>query len=122
MTYSPLVNVPAPITLDNTRGLPPILLGKSTPDVQHDVERFYFSLAGLYESWLNRRPSPHTRRAYDQDVMNFARGFLRLDWPAQAHELLCVSVHQAQAYRDWLAGQGAAPKTINRRISSLSSF
>jgi site-specific recombinase XerD len=36
--------------------------------------------------------------------------------------VLRVSVPRAQAYRDWLAGQNAAPKTINRRLSSLSSF
>ncbi len=102
--------------------LPPILLGKATPDVERQVNQFYFSIAQLYEAWLNRRPSRHTRRAYDQDVMNFARSFLRLRWPEQATELLRVSVHQAQAYRLWLADNGAAPKTINRRVSSLSSF
>ncbi len=102
--------------------LPPILHGKATPDVERQVNQFFFSVAQLYEAWLNRRPSRHTRRAYDQDVMNFVRSFLRLRWPDQATELLRVSVHQAQAYRSWLTDNGAAPKTINRRISSLSSF
>jgi integrase/recombinase XerC len=117
MTENSAVTLPAPL-----RDLPPILLGKATPEVQQQVESFCFSIARLYQSWLNRRPSPHTRRAYDQDVMTFARGFLRLPWPEQAPELLRVSVHQTQAYRQWLAGQGAAPKTVNRRLSSLSSF
>ena len=117
MTETSVVNLPVPL-----RDLPPILLGKATPEVQQQVQSFCFSIAQLYESWLNRRPSRHTRRAYDQDIMAFARGFLGLRWPEEAHELLRVSVHQAQAYRDRLAGQGAAPKTINRRISSLSSF
>src|SRR6266849_5969941 len=105
MPDSTIVNLPAPIMPETTRDLPPILLGKATPEVQHQVERFCFPVAELYQSWLNRRPSPHTRRAYDQDVMNFASSFLRLDWPDQAHELLRVSVHQAQSYRDWVAGQ-----------------
>jgi site-specific recombinase XerD len=105
-----------------TRGLPPILLGKNTSEVQKQVRSFCISIDQLYQSWLNRRPSPHTRRAYDQDVMTFARGFLGLAWPDDADKLLRISVHQVQAYRNWLAGQTAAPKTINRRLSSLSSF
>ncbi|HTU21036.1 MAG TPA: tyrosine-type recombinase/integrase [Gemmataceae bacterium] len=117
MTDTSVVNLPVP-----QRDLPPILLGNVTAEVQQRVESFCFSIGQLYDSWLNRRPSPHTRRAYDQDVMTFARGFLGLHWPAEADKLLRVSVHQVQAYRDWLAGQNAAPKTINRRLSSLSSF
>jgi site-specific recombinase XerD len=117
MTETSAVNVPVP-----QRDLPPILLGKATPEVQQQVQSFCFSIAQLYDSWLNRCLSPHTRRAYDQDIMAFARGFLGLSSPGQAHQLLRVSVHQTQAYRARLAGQGAAPKTINRRISSLSSF
>ena len=108
MTDSPIVNLPAPP--DTIRDLPPILLGKATPEVQHQVERFYFSVADLYQSWLNRRPSPHTRRAYDQDVMNFARGFLGLDWPDQAHELLRVSVHQAQSLPRLAGRPGRRPQ------------
>lgn len=111
--------LPVPIT---DPGLPPILAGTATAEVEAQVQRFFFSVAELYESWLNRRASPHTRRAYDQDVMTFVRGYLRLSWPKQAYELLRVSVQQAQAYRDWLASKRAAPKTVNRRISSLSSF
>src|SRR5581483_1995799 len=110
MTDAGAVNLPV-----LPRGLPPILLGNATADVQQKVEYFCFSIGQLYKSWLNRRPSPHTRRAYDQDVMTFARGFLGLCWPDEADMLLRVSVHQVQEYRDRLAGQNAAPKTINRR-------
>jgi len=117
MSDTSVINLSEP-----TRDLPPILLGKATPEVQHQVDTFCFSIAQLYQSWLNRRPSPHTRRAYDQDVMTFARGFLRLTWPGDASRLLLVSVHEVQAYRDWLTSEEAAPKTINRRLSSLSSF
>jgi site-specific recombinase XerD len=120
MTDTNTIGLPVP--LSPPRDLPPILLGKATPEVQEQVGAFCFSIPELYESWLNRRPSPHTKRAYDQDIMAFARGFLKLDWPQQAHELLRVSVHQTQAYRAALADQGTAPKTINRRVSSLSSF
>src|SRR5262245_43811875 len=100
----------------------PILHGQETPEVQLRVRQFLFAVASIYESWLGRRSSPHTRRAYDQDVMHFVRRFLRLDWPDEASEILHVSVHTVQRYRDWLVAENAAPKTINRRISSLSSF
>lgn len=36
--------------------------------------------------------------------------------------LLSVKVAEVLAYRDWLREKEAAPKTINRRISSLSGF
>lgn len=45
-----------------------------------------------------------------------------IDWPDGATELLRVSVRDVQAFRDELQKQNAAPKTMNRRISSLSSF
>jgi site-specific recombinase XerD len=102
--------------------LPPILAGKVTPEVEAQVRSFVFSVAAIYETWLGRRQSAHTRRAYDQDVMHFVRRYLKLDWPDRADELLRVSVQTVQAYRDWLVAENAAPKTINRRISSLSSF
>jgi integrase/recombinase XerC len=54
--------------------------------------------------------------------MNFVREFVNFEWPAEAPKLLQVSVQTVQAYRDWLVANGAAPKTINRRVSSLSSF
>src|SRR5262249_50271464 len=104
------------------RELPPIIRGQVTREVEEQVRRFVFSVAAIYETWLGRRSSAHTRRAYDQDVTNFARGYLRLNWPDRAEELLRVSVQTVQAYRDSLVAVGAAPKTINRRISSLSSF
>ena len=102
--------------------LPPILHGQATPLVEERVRKFLFSVAAIYELWLGRRTSPHTRRSYDQDVMNFARGYLGLRWPADAAKFLQVSVQTVQGYRDRLVANDAAPKTINRRISSLSGF
>ena len=61
------------------------------------------------------------QRAYRSDVMSFVR-FLGLQWPQQAPELLRVSIKDVQAFRDRLEEGGAAPKTLNRRISSVSSF
>ena len=102
--------------------LPPILHGQATPQVEERVRKFLFSVAAIYESWLGRRTSPHTRKSYDQDVMNFARGYLGLCWPDDAAKFLQVSVQMVQGYRDSLVAISAAPKTINRRISSLSGF
>lgn len=100
----------------------PILHGNSSPHVDQHVRHFLFSVPAIYETWLKRRTSQHTRRSYDQDVMNFFRTYLRLKWPEDAGKLLQVSVQTVQDYRDWLIGSDAAPKTINRRISSLSGF
>ena len=105
-----------------TTDLPPILRGQVTKELEEQVQQFIFSVAAIYETWLGRRTRPHTRRAYNQDIMHFARAYLKLDWPDQASELLRTSVQTVQAYRDWPAAGGSAPKTMNRRISSLSSF
>src|ERR1017187_772943 len=106
-------NVPVP--------LPPILAGQFTPDIQEKVERFYFSVAAIFETWVKRRPSKHTQRAYREDIMAFVR-FVGIRWPEHSMQLLAVSIGDVQAFRDWLSETGAAAKTINRRISSLSSF
>ena len=47
------------------------------------------------------------------------RGFV---WPHQAAELLRVSILDVQDFKDQMVKQRSAPKTINRRVSSLSSF
>jgi len=101
--------------------LPQVLLGHVTPDVRHRVEKFYGSVADLFEVWVSRRRSPHTRRAYRQDVTCFIN-FMRLEWPAASWRMYTVLVKDVQAFRERLAASGAAPKTMNRRISSLSSF
>jgi site-specific recombinase XerD len=74
-----------------------------------------------FEAWVNRRKSEHTRRAYRGDVMAFVE-FRGLAWPRDAAELLRVSILDVQAFKDDMANHGGAPKTINRRISSISSF
>jgi len=43
-------------------------------------------------------------------------------WPNEAYRLLTATVQDMQAYRDELLARSAAPKTINRRISSVSGF
>ena len=101
--------------------LPPVLLGHVTPEVRRRVERFYASVADLFEAWVARRRSPYTQRAYRQDINGFIK-FMRLEWPKESWRMYAVSVKDVQAFREHLIGRGAAPKTLNRRISSLSSF
>jgi site-specific recombinase XerD len=101
--------------------LPPILLGRATPAVQEKVEKFFLSVAEIFEAWVTRRSSPHTQRAYRQDVMAFV-AYLGIPWPKEAHQLFTVSLGEVLGWREHLKDQGAAPKTLNRRISSLSSF
>ena len=101
--------------------LPPILLGSATPQGAKRVESFYLSVAEIFERWVERRASPHTRRAYRQDVMTFVR-HLGIVWPTNATALFMVKVVDVQGWRDLLLAQGTAPKTMNRRVSSVSSF
>jgi site-specific recombinase XerD len=99
----------------------PVLHGSLTPDVAGRVGDFYASVAAIFEAWVNRRKSEHTQRAYRGDVMAFAQ-FMGWTWPDHATALLRASILDVQAFRANLVKHGGAPKTINRRISSLSSF
>lgn len=103
------------------RDLPPILAGTAPDQVQLRVERFFLSVAAIFEAWVARRSSKHTQRAYRQDVMTFV-AFRQIRWPDDAITLLQTSVADVHAWRDQLVADGAAPKTMNRRIASLSSF
>jgi len=107
--------------------LPPVLAGSVTPENRARVESFYFSVASIFDAWVNRRKSEHTRRAYRGDVMSFVQfmnsrqpGCWR--WPEDAVKLLTASILDVQAWKSQMGHESAAPKTVNRRISSLSSF
>ena len=57
---------------------------------------------------------------YRGDIMAFVE-FCGIAWPQDAARLLRVSIREVQARTAWRNTAGA-PKTINRRISSLSCF
>lgn len=97
------------------------MAGAQTPEMESRVETFYRSIAAIFEAWVNRRKSDHTQRAYRGDVMAFV-AFKRWAWPDDAAQLLRVSILDVQAFKGHMAKRGGAPKTISRRISSLSSF
>jgi hypothetical protein len=59
-------------TLSAPAELPPILLGNVTPQTQARTEQFYWSVAEMFNAWVQRCTSPPTQRAYAQDVMAFS--------------------------------------------------
>ena len=103
------------------RRLPPILAGHDTAAMRKRVQQFYLLIEELFERWVTRRSSPHTQRNYRQDIMALIR-FLGITWPADALQLFNVAVSDVQAWRDWMIENGYAPNTLNRRVSSVSSF
>jgi hypothetical protein len=87
---------------ENQPDLPAILAGNATPAVRNHIKQFFSSVASIFESWVGRRQSPHTQRAYREDVMAFVK-FMGLIWPNHAVELLRVSVQEVQRFRGYPA-------------------
>lgn len=114
-------NLPALLDDAASENLPAILSGHQTPEMTGRVQRFYLSVAEIFEAWVQRCHSPHTRRAYRADVMSFIE-FLKLDWPRDSTDLLKVTISDVLDWRGLMHETGMAPKTILRRISSLSAF
>ena len=80
------MSTPLPARRDPQPELPPILAGAATPDIRSRVEKFFFSVASIFESWVTRRSSAHTQRAYREDVMSFVK-FAGIPWPERAFDL-----------------------------------
>jgi len=109
------------VIVENVEMLPPILAGAETPAARKKVERFFSSVAEIFERWVTRRKSPHTQRAYREDIMSFVK-FMAWEWPKDAEMMMMVSIKDVQEFRDEMNVKDLAPKTLNRRIASLSSF
>lgn len=113
-------NLPGPVA--GSCGLPGILTGHATLALERQVRSFLGSVAAMFEAWLARRENANTQRAYRTDVMDFV-SFLGVRWPEDADGLLRATVPEVQAYRDYLREErNAAPKTLNRRLSSVAGF
>jgi hypothetical protein len=54
-----------------------------TPAVAGRVSDFYGPVAGLFDAWVGRRKSEHTRRADRGDAMAFV-AFMDWRWPGDA--------------------------------------
>jgi len=104
---------------ENLPALPPVIAGANTPEIERRVENFFHSVASIFEAWVNRRKSEHTRRAYRGDVMAFVE-FRRFAWPKDSGQLLRVSILDVQAFKDYMVKHNAAPKTMNRRRHTKS--
>lgn len=70
------------------------------------------------EIWLAGQLSPHTRRAYKQDVGHFVRT-MRI---RSASELRQVNRAAVVAWQNIMKDRGTKPRTIRRRLSALSSL
>jgi len=115
-------NLPAVISTETAAELPAVLAGHSTPAVAEKVNKFYLSIADIFEIWVRRRNSHHTQRAYRADVMSFV-SFMEFDWPRDSTKMLTVKITDVLAYVEYMQlERNMAPKTINRHIASLSSF
>src|SRR5262249_4418609 len=113
--------LPVPGAATGRAALPPILDGYYTLSVEEKVRRFALGVPEMLERWIGRRASPHTRRAYRQDLFTFI-AFAGLRWPDDATGLFTITFGQVEAYCDWTRARGEAPKPITRRLSSLAGF
>lgn len=103
-------------------GLPPMLPGHDTPVINARVRSFLGSVAAMFEAWVSRRENPNTQRAYRTDVMDFVR-FKGIRWPDDDWQILKSTIPDVQEWRRFMVEvEHRAPKTILRRITSLSRF
>ncbi len=70
------------------------------------------------EIWLAGQLSPHTRRAYKQDVAHFVRT-LQI---RSSEDLKHVGRAAVVVWQNRMKEQGVRPRTIRRRLSALSSL
>ncbi|MEM7474709.1 MAG: tyrosine-type recombinase/integrase [Planctomycetota bacterium] len=101
--------------------LPPMLAGHATHENELKVKRYYLSVAQIFDLWLSRNRSRETQRAYRRGVLTLM-DFLGIRWPEESSRAFNVTVADVQAWFDEMVEDGKAPKTINRRISCISSF
>jgi integrase/recombinase XerC len=95
------------------------------PLSQHTLPARQLDAEGLIERWKEGR-SPQTLRAYVADLKVFA-GWMKAPGPGAAvNSLLTLAPGEAnekvRAWRSSMIDRGAAPATINRRLSALRSL
>ena len=75
--------------------LPPMLAGSETPAVRVRTERFYLGVPELFEAWVSRCASVHTRRTYRAAAMRFVE-FVGIRWPEEGWKLLRVGCRRCR--------------------------
>jgi integrase/recombinase XerD len=102
--------------------MPPIIQGHESKIIIKKVESFYKSVSNMFEAWVNRSENYNTRRCYQRDVLSFIE-YLGIRWPQNDWQFLQTSVQDVRDWRTFMIDEmDFAPKTLNRRISSLSGF
>ena len=109
------------VVLRHEAAVPPLLAGHETEETRQRVESFYGQVAEIFERWVTRSASPHTQRAYRRDVLTFVE-FMDWVWPEEGWRFLTATIGDVSSWRELMIEQGRAPKTINRRLASVSSF
>ena len=108
--------------VEPVRELPPIPAEHDTPAIRRRVEHFFLSIAGIFETWVQRSDNAHTQRSYREAVLGFV-SFMGIQWPEEDWRLVKdVAVADVRAWRDAMKEKGAAPNTLNHHISALSRF
>jgi site-specific recombinase XerD len=78
-------------------------------------------VAEQYREYLERvGKSPHTVKAYSQDVSAFARWFEQTN--GEGFNPQVIDPRDIQDYKSYLMVRGRAPATVNRRLIALKGF
>ena len=101
--------------------LPPLLSSGTAYGEKERVKAFYSSVHDIFERWVTRSGSLHTQKAYRCDVMAFV-SFMEWRWTQDSWRFLTATIAEVTAWRDSMLEDEKAPKTISRRIASVSSF
>ena len=109
------------VVVRHEAGGPPLLAGHETEETRQRVESFYGQVAEIFERWVTRSASQHTQRAYRWDVLTFVE-FMDWVWLEEGWRFLTATIGNVSSWRELMIEQGRAPKTINRRLASVSSF
>lgn len=70
----------------------------------------------IVAEFLTNFTSPHTRRAYRNDLSKFFSAYPGIQHPQE------LTIQHFIAFRDQLTAQGASPATVNRTLSSVKSL
>jgi integrase/recombinase XerD len=89
-----------------------------TTQTQISSTAFYLAKVPQETVWLSNFISPHTKKTYLFAVREFV-GFNKIQ---TADDLQYIDQAHVIAWRDFLIAQGASARTINARISAISSL
>src|SRR5262245_37066825 len=85
------VDAPAPA---DRNAMPATLLRHQAPGLAGRIQNVYTSMSTRFEDSVDRRHSPHTRRAYREDIIAFDE-FMMIDWPQDSAETFAIKISAA---------------------------